>query len=65
MDKVMDAYRAKKISKEDIDKVMRAFQETTNAVKSKDRDDAIAWEAMTDSQKEEYLWSFRERALQT
>ena len=39
MDSMMDAYRDKELSKEELSQTLRAFQASTNEMKSKDRDD--------------------------
>ena len=61
LDKVMKVYRAMKMSKNDIDEVIRAFQESTNATKSKDRDEANAFVKMDTIQMKQYIQSFRAR----
>ena len=40
MDKLMKFYRDKELSKEELSQTLRAFQASTNEMKSKDRDDA-------------------------
>jgi len=40
MDSMMDAYKDKELSKEELSQTLRAFQASTNEMKSKDRDDA-------------------------
>ena len=45
MDELMAKYKAKLLSKDDLTKILRAFQASSNAMKSKDRDDARAYMA--------------------
>lgn len=45
MDELMARYKAKLLSKDDLTKTLRAFQASSNAMKSKDRDDARAYMA--------------------
>ncbi|KAL7530730.1 hypothetical protein ACHAWF_003490 [Thalassiosira exigua] len=61
LNKVMEAFKAMKITKEDTDKVLRAYQEYSNAVKSTDRDEARAFHYMSQSQREEHIRKFSER----
>ena len=58
LNKVMDAYREEKVSKGEIDKVMRSFQEYTNILKTKERDEAMAWMNMTEFQRDECISKF-------
>ena len=44
MDDLMKAYKAKLLSKEELSQTLRAFQASTNEMKSKDRDDALLLE---------------------
>lgn len=46
MNGLMKAYREKALSKEDLTQVLRAFQTSSNEMKSKDRDDARAFMAV-------------------
>ena len=44
MDSLMQSYKDKTLSKEDLTKTLRAFQTSSNIIKSKDRDDERAYQ---------------------